>query len=248
MKPKDVTRTLRLVALVALIAVIAFYRFGFKIPVKAFDEEALKSLEDHNSQETPTPPIKATPESAFQPPRPADVKPEQVTDRQCRSENALYFRVVFGEEGDTSTLGVLDESGGTGAGYDVAYVDENRNGDLTDDPAKTFAKYERGSRAGQINPTFDFIGPLKDRTGVRYNLNIYSLRQKTDAGPGDKHFFWTLDVDDWNYFFINGKMELSTNTADALAGPPVRLAGRCKWDIKAHIRNGKTDDFRGAEG
>jgi hypothetical protein len=240
---KDYTRVLWLVALVALIAAIAFYRFGFKIPVPAFDEEKMKSIEDRDSQEAQTPPKKdqppAPPDTAFQPSRPADLKPEQLKDRQCRSENPLYFRVVFGEGGDTSTLGVLDESGGTGAGYDVAYVDENRNGDLKDDPAKEFAKYERGSRAGQINPTFNFIGPLKDRTSVRYKLNIYSLRQKTQAGPGDRHFFWTLDVDDWNYFFINGKMRLSSSAADAQTGPPVRLAGTCKWDIKAHIRNGK---------
>jgi len=79
---------------------------------------------------------------------------EKLKDRQSLSDNRLYFRAVFGEQGDTSTLGILDETGGTEAGYDVAYVDENRNGDLTDDPAKKFPRYDRGSRAGQLAPRY----------------------------------------------------------------------------------------------
>ncbi|MBN2316767.1 MAG: hypothetical protein JXM79_22760 [Sedimentisphaerales bacterium] len=237
---KGKTRVLWWVAFVAVIAAIAIYRIGFHKPVPGFDKEVTQSIEDRDSQVVPTPPKEdppvTPPESASQPPQTADVKLEQLQDRPCRSEKPLYFRVVFGEEGDHLTLGVLDESGGTGAGYDIAYVDENRNIDLTDDPSKKFAKYERGSRAGQIDPTFNFIGPLKDRVGVRYSLNIYSLRQNARAGSG--HFFWTLDVDGWNYFFINGKMRLSSSAADALIGPPVRLAGPCKWEITARIRNG----------
>lgn len=237
------THVLWLVLLLAIISVIAIYRIGFQKPVPAFKEEIVQSLQDHDSQEVQTSPKEdqpvTPPESASQLPQTADLKLEQLKDRQCRSKNPLYFRVVFGEEGDHSTLGVLDESGGTGTGYDVAYVDENRNIDLTDDPAKMFAKYERGSRAGQINPTFNFIGPLQDRAGVRYKLNIYSLRQGRRADSGDQHFFWNLDVDDWNYFFINGRMKLSTSAADALTGPPVRLAGPCKWEIRVRTRNRK---------
>ncbi|UCF16758.1 MAG: hypothetical protein JSW59_04695, partial [Phycisphaerales bacterium] len=42
-----------------------------------------------------------------------------------------------------------------------------------------------------------------------------------------------------NYFFINGKMRLSSSAADALTGPPVRLAGQCKWHINAARKNGQ---------
>jgi hypothetical protein len=240
---KGKTHVLWLVAFVAVIAGIAIYRIGFHSPEPGFEEEIVQSLQDRDSQEVQTHPkedqLTTPPESASQLPQTADLKLEQLKERRCRSENPLYFRVVFGEEGDYSTLGVLDESGGMGTGYDVAYVDENRNIDLTDDPAKKFARYERGSREGQINPTFNFIGPVNGRASVKYSLNIYSLRQGTQTGSGDQHFFWTLDVDGWNYFFINGKMRLSTSATDALIGPPVRLAGPCKWQISARIRDGK---------
>jgi len=122
--------------------------------------------------------------------------------------------VVFGQGGTDSTLGVLDESAGTGTGYNLAYVDENRNGDLTDDAAKMFPKYDRGSRAGQTNPTFTFSGPFKNKASAKYTLNIYELARNTQTTPGEQYFFWTLDSDEWNYFFINGKMELYSTAAE----------------------------------
>ncbi len=147
--------------------------------------------------------------------------------------------MVFGEGGTDSTLGVVDESGGTGAGYDVAYVDENRNGDLTDDAPKKFPTYERGSRTGQIDPRFTFSGPFGDKAGAKYSLNLYALGRRGPATPGDHYFFWTLDTDDWNYFFIRGKARLSSSAAEALAGPPIRLAGPCKWQIESKRRSGR---------
>ena len=113
---------------------------------------------------TETTPNEAEPagsaEQAIQPPKVADPGREPPKERQYASEHPLYFRAVFGKEGTDSTLGVLDECAGTGTGYNVAYVDENRNGDLTDDAAKKFAKIERGSRTGQTDPSFNFSGPL----------------------------------------------------------------------------------------
>jgi hypothetical protein len=180
-----------------------------------------------------------SPDLAIRPDPVADSQRELPTDRTYRSEKPLYFRIVFGQDGTDSALGVLEESGGTGTGYNVAYVDENRNGDLTDDAPKQFAKYERGSRAGKTNPTFNFSGPFKDKASARYTLNIYALTRKRQPVPGDYNFFWTLVTDGWNYFFINGKMRLSSSAADALAGPPVRLAGPCRWQINGSRRGGK---------
>lgn len=179
------------------------------------------------------------PEMAIQPPPVAEPQPELPTERELSSTKPLYFRVVFGEGGTDSTLGVVDESGGDGKGYDVAYVDENRNGDLTDDGAKKFPTYDRGSRAGQVDPTFTFSGPLKDKAGGKYSLNLYTLGRRASATTGDQYFFWTLDTDGWNYFFINGKARLSSSAADALAGPPIRLAGPCKWQIESKSKSGK---------
>jgi len=47
----------------------------------------------------------------------------------------LYVVATFGNEADNRYTIVLDESKGTGRGYDVLYIDRNNNEDLTDDPA-----------------------------------------------------------------------------------------------------------------
>ena len=48
-----------------------------------------------------------------------------------------------------------------------------------------------------------------------------------------------MDKNQWNYFFINGKMTLFSNAADALKGKPVHLASQCQWEINARIRDGE---------
>jgi hypothetical protein len=238
-------RFLWFVLLVVILSALAVYRIGFHKPVPGFRQDVVNSLQAQ-PQESQTKPGKSESPASVDPQQPvlkpsnsAESSLELPTQGRYHSQHPLYFRVVFGEQGNESTLGVIDESGGTGKGYDVAYVDENRNGDLTDDAAKKFAKYDRGSRAGQINPTFKFCGPLKEKAAVTYSLNIYSLRQRNQAGAGDKYFFWNLDTDEWNYLFINGKITLFSSAADALKGTPVRLGGPCKWEINSQNRGGR---------
>lgn len=229
------TNVLWLVALVAVIAGIAFYRFGFHIPVPAFDEEAMKSIEDRNTQEVQTPPKEdqpvTQPESASQSSQTADLK----------SEHPIYFRVVLGEEGNDSMLGIFDESGGTGTGYNVAYIDENMNGDLTDEAAKEFPRYERRSRTGELDPRVEFRGPFKNGQTTKYTLYMTSLTRKnlSIVAGNEYNFHWFLEKNQWNYFFINGKITLFSNTAEALKGKPVHLGGQCKWEINARSRGGK---------
>ena len=233
-----------LLAALAVIAVVVIYVAAFHNPAPGDEEGAVAPRADgpqpeieveSNEVESPGPA-----EQAIEPPKVAEPGPEPPKERQYSSKNPLYFRAVFGKEGTNSTLGVLDESAGTGTGYNVAYVDENRNGDLTDDAAKEFGKIERGSRAGQTTPTFNFSGPPpKSGKSAKYTLNLYALARKGNPAPGDHYFFWTLDTDAWNYFFINGKIRLSSSAADALAGPPVRLGGPCKWQITSASKNGK---------
>jgi hypothetical protein len=161
-------------------------------------------------------------------------------DPKTGPKDPLYFRMVFGAEGVNSMLGKLERSGAD-TGYDLAYVDENNNGDLTDDAAKTLPRYERGSRSGQLDPRFDFNGPFKNGETAKYTLNIYELTRKNraDTGAGDYYYFWYLNTEQWHYFFINGKMRLSASMAEAQEGPPVRLGGPCKWEITSTRREGQ---------
>lgn len=247
---QDKNRILWLLMLLAVVAAILIYRIGFHIPVPGFNEEAVRSLlENSRQQEAEMKPNKAEPaasvdppESVFQPSHAVDLRRELPKEPRYGSERPLYFRVVFGKEGKNPMLGVVDESGGTGAGYDVAYVDENMNGDLTDDAAREFPRRERGSRAGELDPQFEFIGPFKGEESAKYTLYIYSLTRKTYSSmPGnDYSFHWFLNINGWNYFFINGKMKLFSSAADALKGTPVHLGGECKWEISSRIRDSKS--------
>ena len=234
-----------MLVLIAVLAAIIIYRIGF--PVPGINEKAVTSLENNRQEEAKSKPNQAGPdgsvnssESLFQPSQAVDYTWELQKEPRYGSEHPLYFCVVYGKEGKKSMLGVIDESGGTGTGYDTAYIDENTNGDLTDEAAKKFPRLERGSRAGELEPRFEFIGPFKGEEKARYTLYIYSLTNKTFSGlPGnDYSFLWFLDINQWNYFFINGKMSLFSNAADAMKGKPVRLGGECRWKISSGTKDG----------
>jgi hypothetical protein len=233
--------------LMAVLAAILIYRTGFLRPVPGFDEEKIKSL---GLQEAETGKNKAEPsssvntsESLFEAAQAIEHTWEMQKEPQYGSEHPLYFCVVFGEDGKQSMLGIVDESGGTGAGYDVAYVDENMNGDLTDETVKKFSRYERRSQTGKLEPLprIEFEGPFKGEEKARYILDIYSLTRKNyRRGPGnDYSFHWTLDIGAWNYFFINGRMKLFSNAADAMKSNPVRLGGQCQWKISSGTKDGR---------
>lgn len=69
--------------------------------------------------------------------RDAQVSPEPAErlarERRWRSRNPLYVAIRLGSDDDGVITAVLDESDGTGRGYDEICVDANNNGDLTDD-------------------------------------------------------------------------------------------------------------------
>ena len=232
--------------LIAVAAAIIIFRTGFLRPVPGFDEEALndtsgrQEAERKANQSEPAGSVN-TQDSVFQPSQAIEHTWELQKEPQYGSDQPLYFCVVLGNEGMKSMLGIVDESGGTGTGYDVAYIDENMNGDLTDETAKKFSRYERGSRAGEMQPRIEFEGPFKGEEKAKYTLDIYSLTRKNySRRPGNDYYFhWYLDTGGWNYFFINGKMKLFSNAADAMKSKPVRLGGQCQWNISSGMKSGK---------
>ena len=174
----------------------------------------------------------------------ADVKSPLPKEPKLVSQRPLYFRALLGEEGRASMWGVLDESGGTGTGYSIAYMDENMDNDLTNDTPKKFPELQGRPRSSpglvvaRPDPRFDFKGPFREKETATYTLNIYALRSNPPAAnPQNKYyFFWYLRTENWNYMFINGQMNLYSKAADALKGTPVRLGGTCKWEISSGVR------------
>ena len=139
-------------------------------------------------------------------------------------------------------LGVVDESKGTGAGYDVAYIDENMNGDLADDTTRVFSRRENGSRVGELEPNIEFEGPFQGKENAKYAINISSLASRNSdyAKRDGHHFHWYLHTKEWFCFFMNGKMELYPTLDEALEGTPVLLGGECRWQISSRIRGRKS--------
>ena len=234
----DKNRILWLLMIIAALVALAIYRIGFFSSVPGFDEEKLKSIQNNNSQKEKPTPSGSSQESKFQASPTDDLKQQQPKQSANSLRSPKYFRVVFGKEGKNSMLGVIKESKGTGDGYNVAYMDENMNGDLTDDVEKKFSRYERGSRAGQLEPKFEFQGPFKAGEKAKYTLYFYSVNRKIRARvPGNDYtFLWFLDTGQWHYFFINGKIKFYSSADAAQNGKPIHLISQCQWDISTRTQ------------
>lgn len=235
----DKNYILWLTILLAVVALIVINRVGFYRPVPGFKKDVMKSIQQEDSEQAA---LFNQKDSIFQPSTAADFKRESIKEPRYYSERPLFFRVLFGKEGTNPMLGVIDETGGSGNGYDAAYIDENMNGDLTDDTIRKFSRSESGSRAGELDPRFEFKGPFETEGSAKYAINIYSLapRYRGSVQGNEYHFFWYLNVKEWNYFFISGKMKLFSSAADALKGTPILLGGQCKWEISSQIRDDKS--------
>ncbi|MHC4203310.1 MAG: hypothetical protein ACYSTT_01555 [Planctomycetota bacterium] len=225
---------LLLIILLVAVVLIVINRLGIYRPVPAFNEEAIPSL-------LPPSPFNQQ-DLIFEPTTVADFKRESIKEPRYSSKKPLYFRVLFGKEAANPMLGVIDESAGTAEGYDIVYIDENMNGDLTDDTSRKFARHEGGSRAGELEPKFEFWGPFEGQEKVKYAINIYSLVPRySESVKGNEYYFFSyLDINEWNYFFINGKINLYPSVDEALKGTPVVLGGDCKWEISSRTQDGKS--------
>jgi hypothetical protein len=142
-----------------------------------------------------------------------------------KSKQPLYFKIAFPQKEKATMLGVLDESQGDRTGYDIVHLDSNMDNDLANEKPK---KLQRGRR-------IEFKGPLTQTENADYVIDLHSLYKRTSqtAKPGSHDFYWYLNKEGWTYFFINGKIPVYENAAEALKGRPVYLGGKGIWDIKA---------------
>jgi len=229
----------------AVIAVIVIYVAAFHDPGPGDEEEVVASGVDGPQPMTETKPSEVEPtprvEQSIEHPDVADQGRQPRKQGEHGSESPLYFRVAFGEGGTKSMLGVFDESSGTGTGYNVAYIDENMNGDLADDAAKEFSRYKAGSRAGKLEPRFNFTGPFGANESAQYTLDVYALEHQLPSAVREDgyYFHWWMETKGWNYFFINGRARLYSSAQAALQGTPIYLGGDCAWEISSRTKDGK---------
>jgi hypothetical protein len=112
--------------------------------------------------------------------------PETLIDGpDYNSSKQLYGAYRLGNGNDTEIVFVIDESNGTGTGYDIVYVDSNNNENMTDDG-----------------------GPHKQvprATGLAFPVNVivdYDVNGQDITGP---YRIWTFFQKDYN------RMGYSTN-------------------------------------
>ncbi len=87
-----------------------------------------------------------------------------------KSDHVLYMTLRLGS-GDAGIIaGVLDESQGSGKGYDTLYLDANNNGDLTDDPVIKPQIARAGSAISLTTDALDVI--VKYAGGTQRKLRV----------------------------------------------------------------------------
>ena len=113
-----------------------------------------------------------------------------------RSRVPLYAVVGLGRGGDTRYTIALDESRGTGRGYDILYVDHNNNENLTDDRRIMGRITQRGQLQGNFGPV-EVMVDYGDRTVPYYfSVQYYHFnQQRIQRGAGDvRNFPLTLQT------------------------------------------------------
>lgn len=73
---------------------------------------------------------------------------EDLQEPEYKSENPIYYAATFGDAEDDVFAFAIDESGGTGKGYNVVYVDGNNDNRL--DPAKERFDFSLSSRGNDV--------------------------------------------------------------------------------------------------
>ncbi|MBN1674356.1 MAG: hypothetical protein JXR37_25135 [Kiritimatiellae bacterium] len=105
--------------------------------------------------------------------------PERLSQTPAyRSLQPRYLALRLGQPPDGVLTGVLDEAGGTGAGYDTLYLDANNNGDLTDDRViRPTLKQTGAALAYTIDPVEMLIRYAGGATRrLRVELEIHGYR------------------------------------------------------------------------
>ncbi len=147
----------------------------------------------------------------------------QTSQPRYSSAKPLYARLALDEKGSKMLDLAFDESGGTGAGYDMIYADLNFNGDLSDDKPIKGTLRKPPSAAVAVSCTFppiDVDAPYNEKAkGVEkpcsisihyYQLNPQRAARRLKSQPeaeSPRRFFLRPEIKlkegaaEWTYSF-----------------------------------------------
>lgn len=149
------------------------------------------------------------------------------------SAEALHFRLEVGVEEPLAVSGLLDETGGTGTGYDVARLDLDGDGVFETEQAfaaGTDPRTKREFRDAKITI---------ERDGATWQVDLYALRfrrPKVEDGRVDAYFRWSVTKGDFYAWFINGRMPLFTTAKAAAEELPAILGQNLAFEVTATTR------------
>jgi len=151
------------------------------------------------------------------------------------SDKALSYSVRLGPgEGAPNMVLVLDESGGTGKGYDIAVADLDLDGRLDDQ--EPVPKTERGRSSRYVYFTLETTAPFGNvDSSAKYGLNLYVFAQegKPEARPpySSANVKLRSGDDAWEYR-LSGYLEGDPNST----GPtPVALGEPVAFDTTPKV-------------
>lgn len=145
----------------------------------------------------------------------------------------LHFRLEIGVEEPLAVAGYLDETGGTGTGYDVARLDLDGDGVFeTEQPfaAGTDPRTKREFRDAKITV---------EKDGATWQIDLYALRFRRptiEDGRADATFRWSVTKGDFYAWFINGRIPLFTSAKAAAEEMPVILGRNFAFEVTATTR------------
>ena len=152
------------------------------------------------------------------------------------SDKPVWFALALGNGKDRFIAGALDESKGTGKGYDTLYLDSNNNGDLTNAAVKNFKTASQSARNSNIE-----LDPVAVKVAY-HDGTSRQLKIKIQAqcySYGDES-----DRSQWNFSYaveqhLEGKVQFGDKTMlvgiyDACPQGQGRIAGEL---------NGCFDDY-----
>jgi hypothetical protein len=137
---------------------------------------------------------------------------------QPTSENAIYLRLMVGIETPKLVTGFMDESKGTGTGYDIALLD--LDGDGSPETRQVFGTYqvprtERTAPDPKIRITHE---------DCEFVLDLRYSRFTPVKGVAATYIRWSVTKGSGFYaWFINGRVNFFTSAEEAAKADPIKM-------------------------
>lgn len=147
------------------------------------------------------------------------------------SDNALHFRLLVGAEKPLAVAGWLDETKGTGTGYDTAFLDLDGDG-----VAETRQDYGMW-RARPNLPERPDAKITITHEGAEWLVDLRYSQLAVNDGVAQPYIRWSVTKGTEFYaWFINGRVKFYTDRAAAAAADAIRMGPPFHFQTGTRVR------------